>query len=122
MKKLLLALAAALALSACSEDAPVSLKGKNFTLVNDKNITLSFDKEENRFAGKALNNYFGTYLIENQNITLNLAGSTMMADPKEEMEKEQTYFKDLGKIKTYTFKNKTLELKGDNVTLKFIER
>ena len=46
----------------------------------------------------------------------------MMMGPAEEMQQEQTYFQNLSKIKTYTLKNKILELKGDNVTLKYSEQ
>ena len=120
MKKLLLTMFSILMLNACSE-AP-SLKGKTFTLDTNKNFTITFDAKENKFYGKAVNNYFGTYKIENSNLTLNLGGSTMMMGPAEEMQQEQTYFQNLSKIKTYTLKNKILELKGDNVTLKYSEQ
>ena len=85
-------------------------------------ITISFDANDNKFYGKAINNYFGTYKTNKENITLNLAGSTMMAGPEAEMKKEQAYFNDLTKIKTYTLKNKILELKGDNVTIKYLQQ
>lgn len=118
MKKILLMLAAVCSLSACSEDE-VKLNGKTFALLPEKNITISFDEKEPRFYGQAVNNYFGTYKAEKNAITLNLQGSTMMAAPEAEMQKEQDYFTQLPKVKTYTLHNKTLELKGDNLVLKY---
>ena len=120
MKKLLLTLVAVLFFNACSEKE--TLQGKNFVMDGNKNITISFDAKDNKFYGKAINNYFGTYKTDNNNITLSLTGSTMMAGPEEEMKKEQAYFNDLSKIKTYSLKNKTLELKGDNITIKYMEQ
>lgn len=122
MKNFLLAICTLLMLSACKENVETSLKGKTFTLENNKNITISFDAKENRFYGKAVNNYFGEYKIENNNITLSQVGSTMMMGPETEMEKEQKYFNELTKVKTYKLKNKTLELKGDNITIKYLEK
>ena len=120
MKKLLLTMFSILMLSACQETP--TLKGRTFALDTNKNFTITFDAKDDKFYGKAVNNYFGTYKIENSNLTLNLGGSTMMMGPMEEMQQEQTYFQNLSKIKTYAIQNKTLELKGDNVTLKYFEQ
>ena len=120
MKKLLLAMFSIMMLSACQE-AP-TLKGKTFALDTNKNFTISFDAKEDAFYGKAVNNYFGTYKLDKNNIALNLGGSTMMMGPMEEMQQEQTYFQNLSKVKTYTLQNKTLELKGDGVTIKYQEQ
>ena len=119
MKKILMTLMMAVALAGCAENAPATLKGKSFVLQNDKNITLSFDAKEDRFAGKVLNNYFGSYTVEGNNIKFGAIASTMMAGPEAEMKKEQSYFQNLGKVKTYSLKNKTLELQGDGVTLTY---
>ncbi|MBP3687645.1 MAG: META domain-containing protein [Alphaproteobacteria bacterium] len=121
MKKLLSTLIAAVALTACSETAQTPV-GKTYALLPEKAITITFDAKEPRFYGQAVNNYFGEYKIDNKNITLNLQGSTMMAAPEPEMKKETDYFQNLGKIKTYTLNNKTLELKGNDVTLNFVEQ
>lgn len=122
MKKILLAMVAALMLNACSESEPVSLNGKNFVLANDNAITLSFDAKENKYYGKVLNNYFGSYTIEKNNIKFGLAASTMMAGPEAEMKKEQTYFQDLSKVTTFSLKDKVLELSGNGVSLKYQEK
>ena len=122
MKKILMTLMMAVALSGCAENSPATLKGKSFVLQNDKNITLSFDAKEDRFAGKVLNNYFGSYTIEKNNIKFGLAASTMMAGPEAEMKKEQTYFQDLSKVTTFSLKDKVLELSGNGVSLKYQEK
>ena len=122
MKKILLALAAVFMLNACSEVDHASLKGKIITLATDKNITLSFDAKEDRFYGKALNNYFGTYKAEKDNIKFGPVASTMMAGPEDEMKKEHAYFQNLDKVRTYSLKGKELELKGDGVTLKYLQQ
>lgn len=122
MRRLFYMMVSILLLNACSENNAENINGKTFSLLPDKTYTLSFDAKENRFAGKALNNYFGSYVAKDGQITLTLAGTTMMAGPEDEMKKEQAYFQELGKIKTYTLKNKTLELKGEGITLNFAEQ
>lgn len=120
MKKIVSAIIAALALTACSKSED-TVVGKNYVLLPEKAITLTFDAKENRFYGQAVNNYFGEYKIDKNNITLTLIGSTMMAAPEEEMKKEMDYFQNLGKIKTYTLNGKNLELNGDGVKLQYEE-
>ena len=122
MKNILLSLLTVFCLSACSENAPISLKGKNFVLESDKAITLSFDEKEDRFYGKVVNNYMGTYTTEKNNINFGQVASTMMMGPKEEMAKEDKYMRELEKVKTYRYADKKLELKGENVILKYIEK
>ncbi len=122
MKKLLFTMVAALMLNACSESESVSLNGKNFVLANDKAITLSFDAKENKYYGKVLNNYFGSYTIEKNSIKFGPTASTMMAGPESEMKKEQTYFQDLSKVTTFSLKDKVLELSGNGVSLKYQEQ
>lgn len=118
MNKFLSVLAALLTLTSCSKSEE-TIVGKTYTLLPEKAITLTFDAKENRFYGQAVNNYFGEYKIDKQNITLTLIGSTMMAAPEPEMKKETDYFRNLGKVKTYTLNGQSLELKGDGITLKY---
>ena len=63
-----LTLVAVLFFNACSEKE--TLQGKNFVMDGNKNITISFDAKDNKFYGKAINNYFGTYKTDNNNITI----------------------------------------------------
>lgn len=118
MKKILSALLVTLTVTACSKSEG-TITGKTYALLPEKTITITFD--ENRFFGKALNNYFGEYKIEQNNLNLTVIGSTMMAGPEEEMKKETEYFQSLGKVKSYTLKNKTLELTGEGVNLRYEE-
>ncbi|MCM1324456.1 MAG: META domain-containing protein [Acetobacter sp.] len=120
MKKLLLTILVLCGLNACSKSEE-TIAGKTFALLPEKSITLSFDAKENRFFGQAVNNYFGEYKLEKNNLTLKLIGSTMMAAPEPEMKKEMDYFQNLGKIKSYSLKNKTLELSGEDIKLQFEE-
>lgn len=118
MKKILLLLLMIFGLASCSETT-ASLEGKTFALLPDKSITLSFDAKEPRFFGRAVNNYFGQYKLQKENITLNLMGSTMMAAPEAEMKREADYFASLSKVKTYNLKDKKLELKGEGIVLQY---
>ena len=120
MKKMLLNLGLMMSLVGCVATSAPSIKGKEFSL-NDANITLAFDDNENKFYGKAVNNYFGVYSLNGENIKLELQGSTMMMGAPEEMTKETKYFNDLNKVTTYTINDNSLILKGDNVELTFKE-
>ena len=121
MKKIYYLLAIIFSITACLNTQNSNLKGKTFTLDNS-NIILTFDKDENKFYGKALNNYFGNYKLENNNLTFEITGSTMMMGAPKEMEDETKYFQDLSKINSYNIKNKTLTLKGNNVELIYQEK
>ncbi len=120
MKKVLFNLALMLSLMGCNANSTPSLKGKEFTLDSSK-ITLSFDSKENKFYGKAVNNYFGVYTQDKNNIKLELQGSTMMMGAPEEMDEEVKYFNTLNKVTAYTLTDKVLTLKGDKTELNFKE-
>ena len=120
MRKMLLNLGLMLSLMGCVATSVPSIKGKEFSL-NDANITLAFDKNENKFYGKAVNNYFGVYSLNGENIKLELQGSTMMMGAPEEMDEEVKYFNTLNKVTAYTLTDKVLTLKGDKTELNFKE-
>lgn len=120
MKKLILTIVTLLALGACTKEETIA--GKKFALMPEKSFTILFDKSGNRFSGQALNNYFGEYKIEKNNLTLTVQGATMMAGSEEEMQKEMEYFQNLGKISAYTYKDKTLTLTGPDITLTYQEQ
>jgi heat shock protein HslJ len=120
MRKMLLNLGLMLSLMGCVATSAPSIKGKEFSL-NDANITLAFDKNENKFYGKAVNNYFGVYSLNGENIKLELQGSTMMMGAPEEMDEEVKYFNTLNKVTAYTLTDKVLTLKGDKTELNFKE-
>ena len=75
-------------------------------------VTLSFapaGKEAGRVSGCAgVNRYFGPVTCDDAAGTIRFGtlGATMMAGPESEMKKEQVYFQNLGKVKTYSLKNK----------------
>ena len=121
MKKIFLNLMLLLGFVGCGGTSIHTLKGKEFVL-NNSNTTISFDEVENRFYGKAVNNYFGEYIQNGDNISLNLQGSTMMLGPKDEMKAETKYFNDLNQITTHKIEGNTLTLKGNKVDLIFTRK
>ena len=73
MSKILSLLAAVLMFGACSGQEQNSFVGKEYKLTqapNNAEITLGFDGKENRYFGKAaVNNYFGAYTLEGENLS-----------------------------------------------------
>ena len=106
-------------LSACKPEP--TLKGQEFVLRQpDMEITLSFDAHENRYFGKAVNNYFGTYQINGNTISFGPTASTMMMGPEEDMELESRYFDNLSQVQNYTLTPDALTLtSGDGKVLVF---
>ena len=106
-------------LSACKPEP--TLKGQEFVLRQpDMEITLSFDAHENRYFGKAVNNYFGTYQMNGNTISFGPTASTMMMGPEEDMELEAHYFDNLSQVQNYTLTPDTLTLtSGDGKVLVF---
>ena len=100
-------------LSACKPEP--TLKGQEFILRQpDLEITLSFDAHENRYFGKAVNNYFGTYQMNGNTISFGPTASTMMMGPEEDMTLEADYFEDLSKVQSYALTPSTLTLTSEN--------
>lgn len=101
----------------CSSQPEPSFKGKNYQLLqpqNDVNVTLGFDKEQNKFYGKVVNNFFGSYKIDGQKINFGPVGSTMMMGTPDEMEAEMNFLQILPKIESYAFSGTSLILKTNN--------
>ena len=73
MSKILSLLVGVLMFSACSSRDSSSFIGKEYKLTqapNNAEITLGFDGKENRYFGKAaVNNYFGAYTLEGENLS-----------------------------------------------------
>lgn len=111
MKKILIAILMCLSILGCKE---ASVKGVKYVLMNtpnDATITLTFSGEDNRYFGKVLNNYFGTYeMQDNGSLHLSGAASTMMAGPRDLMQLEQDYFIKLSKVIGYEVSGNTLTL------------
>lgn len=83
------------------QNALYDLKGNEYQLVNSP-IRLAFSKNDNRFYGQAVNNYFGSYSLTPDNgITFSTVGTTMMMGPVNEMQAEHTYLTDLANVTQY---------------------
>ncbi len=124
MKKLLSVFLGILVMAGCTAKAE-SFKGKEYRLSgaeNNAEITLGFSADENRFFGKVVNNYFGTYTVEGNNISFGPAGATMMMGPRPLMDAESNYLRLLPTVKTFSLDGKKLVLKtADGKELVFDE-
>ncbi|MBE6452438.1 MAG: META domain-containing protein [Alphaproteobacteria bacterium] len=104
-------------ISACSAQNN-DFMGKEYKLSdvkNDAKITLGFDIKENRFYGdSAVNRYFGTYNVSEDNFVFDSVGSTMMAGPQDMMEIEQQYLQNLAKVKKFKVEENKLFLIFEN--------
>lgn len=115
MKKILLGLLMVFALVGCSgisSKTTQSIVGKEYVLTTstkDVKITINF-AEENFFGFSGVNNYFGKYTISGDNMKLSHIGSTLMAGPREAMEKEFEYISSLDKVEKYQVEKDTLTL------------
>lgn len=126
MSKFMSLIAGILMFSACSAQEPNSFIGKEYKLTqapNNAEITLGFDGKENRYFGKAaVNNYFGAYTLEGENLSFGPAGATMMAGPEPLMTAEQEYLQFLSDVKSYKLEGNKLILTGaEGKTLTFEE-
>lgn len=114
----------ALLITACSSSES-SFKGKEYKMndaTNNAEITLAFDAKENRFFGKVINNYFGRYELDGNNIKFGSAGATMMAGPENLMKAESQYLMTLPKVNAFVLEDKSLTLKTtDGQSLVFEE-
>lgn len=125
MKKLFafvaLALGVAFGLSACSK--PETIRGNEYQLLdapNNAEITITFSDTDNRYYGKVVNRYFGTYTLDGNSLTFGPTASTMMMGPTELMQAEQQYFQDLAKVQSFEASSNGLTLKlSDGKTLKY---
>lgn len=115
MKKILLGLLLIFAFVGCSglsTKTPESITGKEYVLSTSTDtvkITINF-AEENFFGFSGVNNYFGKYTLSGDNMKLSHVGSTLMAGPRETMEKEFEYISALAKVEKYKVEKDTLIL------------
>ena len=97
--------------------------GEN-TLNNDINTTLVFG-EDNKLSGNGgCNNYFGTYELFTNGITISNIGSTRKMCSEEIMEQEMTYLNILENAKSIKFVDYKLEIKStaEIDSIKFIKQ
>ena len=91
---------------------PETITGKEYVLSTSTDtvkITINF-AEENFFGFSGVNNYFGKYTLSGDNMKLSHVGSTLMAGPREAMEKEFEYISALDKVEKYQVQKDTLIL------------
>lgn len=121
MKKLLFMIIAALGLTACGK--PATIQGNEYQLTNapeNAEITIAFSGTDNRYFGKVVNRYFGTYTIEGDKLTFGPTASTMMMGPEPLMKAEQQYFQELATVQGFKASENELTLTlADNKTLVF---
>ena len=119
MPKFLIAVLMCLMVLGCKEEAIAqkstpTIKGVEYVLMdtpNNATITLTFSREDNRYFGKVLNNYFGSYEMQDSGyLVLSGAASTMMAGPRDLMQLEQDYFIKLSKVAGYETNGEILTL------------
>ena len=81
------------------------------TILSDYQVTMNLDPERGTAAGSAgCNNYFASYQIDGQNLTLGPAGSTMMMCPEPQMNIEITFLTALAEVAGY-------QIEGDKLMI-----
>jgi len=93
------------------------------TLNNNITTTLVFE-EGNKISGNGgCNNYFGTYDLYSNGITISDIGSTRKMCSEEIMKQEMTYLDILGKAKSIKFNDSKLEIDStaEKTSIKFIQ-
>jgi len=70
--------------------------------------------EEEKFYGDgSVNRYFGSYTLNNTELTMGRIGSTMMMGPEDAMEQEYAFTALLGKVTSYEIVGDQLKLLSD---------
>lgn len=92
------------------------LENKSFLFTENKNITISFDKEK-VFGFSGVNYFMGFYKISKNNITFKDIVTTMMAGKIKDMSNEDTFLKNLNNSNKFYLENDTLFL-GDKLIFK----
>ena len=114
MKKVLSLILLPILLTACQSKC-VQIKGMAYQgKLNETPILIAFDKTNNHYFGKVVNNYFGTYTQDKDAISFSLGGSTMMMGSAKDMVQEQEWFKLLGQVTHIETTNNGLILKLQN--------
>lgn len=119
MKKVLLSIILGLSLIGCSSLRKLpnqDFLGKRYSLASsskDYKISIKF-AEDNFFGYSGVNNYFGKYQVEGNNLKFSAIGSTMMSGPTKAMNAEINYLDDLSKVNSFNFENDQLILKTIN--------
>lgn len=119
MKKVLLSIILGLSLIGCSSLRKLpnqDFLGKSYSLASsskDYKISIEF-AEDNFFGYSGVNNYFGKYQVQGNNLKFSAIGSTMMSGPTKAMNAEINYLDNLSKVNSFNFENDQLILKTIN--------
>lgn len=119
MKKVLLSIVLGLSLIGCSSLRTVpneKLLGKRYILSQtskDYKISLNF-AEDNFFGYSGVNNYFGKYEVQGNNLKFEAIASTLMSGPTKAMNAEVNYLNSLDKVNSFYFSKDQLVLKTIN--------
>lgn len=119
MKKVLLSIVLGLSLIGCSSLRTVpneKLLGKRYILSQiskDYKISINF-AEDNFFGYSGVNNYFGKYEVQGNNLKFDAIGSTLMSGPTKAMNAEVNYLNSLDKVNSFYFSKDQLVLKTTN--------
>ena len=96
-------------LTACRPEPTV--RGNTYILRDSPiEISLSFDAHENRYFGKVVNRYYGTYRMEENSISFSQPSSTMYSGDEDDLMLEEAYLTDLPTAQSYTLDEDTLVL------------
>ena len=114
MKKVLSLILLPILLTACQSKC-IQVKGMAYQgKLQETPVLLAFDKTNNHYFGKVVNNYFGTYTQDENSISFLPGGSTMMMGPAQDMIQEQEWFQILGQVTNIETTENKLVLKLQN--------
>ena len=103
-----------LGIGACQPEEP-TLRGNTYILRDSElEISLSFDAHDNRYFGKAVNRYYGTYRLEGRAVTFGPPSSTMYSGDEDDLDAEEAYLTSLPLAQTYTLEEGKLTLHLSN--------
>jgi heat shock protein HslJ len=92
--------------------------------VADKEVRLTFEKEEGRLGGNGgVNSYGGNYEADGNRLTVSDIVSTMMASTNEALNKQETaFFKILQSAQSFSIDDQELTITGTEGVLVFEEK
>ncbi len=91
--------------------------------VADKEVTLTFDKDEGRVSGNGgINGYGGNYQVDGNKLTIKDMVQTMMAGPEPLMSQEVAFFNILQSAQSYKISGQELTITGTEGVLVFRQR
>jgi heat shock protein HslJ len=95
--------------------------GNPTPVLPESEITALFSAADGRVSGRSgCNNYFGSYTVDGDALTVGQLGSTMMACPEPLMQQEQAYLAALQGAETFSIEADTLSITGGGMELRFI--